>query len=232
MRINIQNMLRQAANAIPRKRDSGAYRYVLGQLAGHLLQLRDRTQACDLTALDEFFKLYVFDDGKEYSRPTSSRDHESHSGGNPSEKSACLPADQSRHREARSNPSTRSDSKSETADHVGGQQHCPGDAGETGAIDTQRSLTPHPSLLPQLTPDQRQALEWARGQNFGTMPARYAKLCAQAYDQQSLELAREVGTRAARAAEIDSLRHRMNELVDAASYWRRMYESASSEPKR
>lgn len=68
MRINIQNMLRQAGHAIPSHRDTGAYSYVLQQLAGHLLQLRDRTQTGDMTALDEFFKLYVFDDGKDYGR--------------------------------------------------------------------------------------------------------------------------------------------------------------------
>jgi len=68
MRINIQNMLRQAGHAIPSDRDTGAYSFVLQQLGGHLLQLRDRTQAGDLTALDEFFKLYVFNDGKDYTR--------------------------------------------------------------------------------------------------------------------------------------------------------------------
>lgn len=69
MRVNIQNMLRQAGNAIPSHRDTCAYSYMLQVLAGHLLQLRDRTQADDLTALDEFFQLYVFDDGKDYARP-------------------------------------------------------------------------------------------------------------------------------------------------------------------
>lgn len=67
MRINVQNMLRQVGHALPR-RNTAAYPYVLKQLAEHLLQLRDRTQAGDLVALDEFFALYVFDDGRAYER--------------------------------------------------------------------------------------------------------------------------------------------------------------------
>jgi hypothetical protein len=150
MRINVQNMLRQAAAAISPKRDSGAYRYVLEQLAGHLLQLRDRTLSGDPAALDEFFSLYVFDDGQEYSRPALTQQHP--------------------------------------------------------------------------TQDQREALKWARSQNFGSVAARYAKLCAQAYDRQTEELAREVGTRSARAAEIDNLRRRVTELTEAARHWRTLHE--------
>lgn len=68
MKINLQNMLRQAGNAIPPASDRGGYKFALNQLADHLVQLRDRTAAGDMAALDEFFRLYVFDDGKEYIR--------------------------------------------------------------------------------------------------------------------------------------------------------------------
>ena len=34
----------------------------------------------------------------------------------------------------------------------------------------------------QLKPEHYQALKWAREQNFGSVAARYAKLCAEAYD--------------------------------------------------
>ena len=42
--------------------------YLLGKFEEHLRELRDRTEAGDMTALDEFFWLYVFDDHKEYKR--------------------------------------------------------------------------------------------------------------------------------------------------------------------
>lgn len=68
LRVNVQNMLRHAAGAIPPQRDAGACRYMLGELAKNLQELRDRTAAGDLDALNEFFALYVFDDGKKYVR--------------------------------------------------------------------------------------------------------------------------------------------------------------------
>jgi len=62
MRINVQNMLHQAGNAIPARNDRGGYRFGLQQLGEHLRQLRDRTRAGDMKALNVFFALYVFDD--------------------------------------------------------------------------------------------------------------------------------------------------------------------------
>jgi hypothetical protein len=66
MRVNIENMLRQIASAV--HRSPYGYAFMLGELSKHLRQLRDRTEAGDSTALDEFFRLYVFDDQKEYAR--------------------------------------------------------------------------------------------------------------------------------------------------------------------
>jgi len=42
--------------------------YLLEKFEEHLKELRDRTEVGDMTALDEFFGLYVFDDHKEYKR--------------------------------------------------------------------------------------------------------------------------------------------------------------------
>lgn len=46
----------------------GPYRGALPQLADNLRELRDRTQAGDMSALDEFFALYVFGDERERER--------------------------------------------------------------------------------------------------------------------------------------------------------------------
>ena len=62
MRVDIENMLRQAGRAAGNR-----YGYFLGNLAKHLKEVRDRSIAGDAEAvLSEFFKLYVFDDGKDY----------------------------------------------------------------------------------------------------------------------------------------------------------------------
>lgn len=63
MRIDVENMLRQAGRAAGNRY---GYEFSLGHLAECLQELRDRTVAGDMAALDEFFKLYVFDDGKDY----------------------------------------------------------------------------------------------------------------------------------------------------------------------
>ena len=44
------------------KQNGPGYRYALGELVDNLRELRDRTRAGDMTALDEFFAIYVFDD--------------------------------------------------------------------------------------------------------------------------------------------------------------------------
>jgi hypothetical protein len=67
MRVNIENMLRQIGAQVGNRY---AYQHMLGQLAKDLLELRDRTQAGDLSALDEFFAGYVFGDGRTYARST------------------------------------------------------------------------------------------------------------------------------------------------------------------
>lgn len=38
------------------------YRYALNELNDNLRELRDRSKAGDMTALDEFFAIYVFDE--------------------------------------------------------------------------------------------------------------------------------------------------------------------------
>lgn len=38
------------------------YQFALGELLENLRELRDRTKAGDMGALDEFFAIYVFDD--------------------------------------------------------------------------------------------------------------------------------------------------------------------------
>lgn len=67
MRVDIENMLRQIGAQVGNRY---AYQHMLGQLAKNLLELRDRTQAGDLTALNAFFAIYVFGDGKTYVRST------------------------------------------------------------------------------------------------------------------------------------------------------------------
>lgn len=42
--------------------DGPGHSYALHNLMNNLRELRDRTKAGDMTALDEFFEIYVFDD--------------------------------------------------------------------------------------------------------------------------------------------------------------------------
>jgi hypothetical protein len=65
MRVNVENMLRQIGAEVGNRY---AYGHMLQTIAKDLLELRDRTQSGDLGALDEFFAIYVFNDGKTYSR--------------------------------------------------------------------------------------------------------------------------------------------------------------------
>jgi hypothetical protein len=53
MKVNLTGLLRQAAAAIPPKRDHGAYAYMLGELADHVQMVRDGK-----ATLDEFADLY------------------------------------------------------------------------------------------------------------------------------------------------------------------------------
>ena len=51
---------------------AGYHRHgIEGHLLKHLRQLRDRTMTGDYAALDDFFRLYVFEDDVEYRRPPS-----------------------------------------------------------------------------------------------------------------------------------------------------------------
>lgn len=61
MRINIENAARCAFTAKQAK-------WVLGELVKNLKELRDRTQNGDLSALDEFFDLYRFNDNERADR--------------------------------------------------------------------------------------------------------------------------------------------------------------------
>lgn len=65
MRVDIQNMLRQIGESASRKY---GYQYMLSEFAKNLRELRDRTERGDMAALDEFFKIYVFSDMKDYAR--------------------------------------------------------------------------------------------------------------------------------------------------------------------
>jgi len=54
MRINIENCVRNCGA-------NGIYKGSLTELVENLKELRQRTAAGDMTALDEFFRVYVFD---------------------------------------------------------------------------------------------------------------------------------------------------------------------------
>ncbi|MDH7973725.1 hypothetical protein QH494_16150 [Sphingomonas sp. AR_OL41] len=54
MRCNSANLLKQAAQAIPAKRDHGAYAFMLGEMADHIRMVRAGT-----ATLDEFADLYM-----------------------------------------------------------------------------------------------------------------------------------------------------------------------------
>lgn len=61
MKVNIENCVRHSnANLITK--------HTLIEMIENLKELRDRTIKNDLSALDEFFALYVFDDKAEYKR--------------------------------------------------------------------------------------------------------------------------------------------------------------------
>lgn len=56
-------LLRVGELAAKRDKTHGpGYRFALNELHDNLRELRDRTKAGDMTALDEFFAIYVFDD--------------------------------------------------------------------------------------------------------------------------------------------------------------------------
>ena len=57
MRVNLINMLRQAADTIEhRRRDDGAYAFMLEEVAGHLADVRDGKHTWD-----EFAEAYCLD---------------------------------------------------------------------------------------------------------------------------------------------------------------------------
>ena len=57
MRVNIENCNNTG--------DPSAKEWVLGELVRNLKELRDRTDAGDMKALDEFFGLFVFNDDRD-----------------------------------------------------------------------------------------------------------------------------------------------------------------------
>lgn len=67
MRVNIENCSNNG--------DAGAKEWVLEELVKNLKELRDRTDAGDMKALDEFFGLFVFNDdqSREKVRPENER---------------------------------------------------------------------------------------------------------------------------------------------------------------
>ena len=68
MKVSISGLL----CIIKRKRAVNKFdAFLLGEFEKHLKELRDRTEAGDMTALDEFFGLYVFDGCKDYRREVS-----------------------------------------------------------------------------------------------------------------------------------------------------------------
>lgn len=54
MRCDLGNLLRNAAELIPEDADDGAYAFMLGEVAGHIEQVRDGS-----ATLDEFADLYM-----------------------------------------------------------------------------------------------------------------------------------------------------------------------------
>jgi hypothetical protein len=62
-------------------------------------------------------------------------------------------------------------------------------------------------MTKEITAEHQQALKWAREQNFGSVAARYAKLCAEAYDiirsetQEAFNLRVRAAVRAANTSE-------------------------------
>lgn len=54
MKCNSAHMLEQTASAIDPKRDTGAYAFALGELAGHIRQVRAGT-----ATLDQFADFYM-----------------------------------------------------------------------------------------------------------------------------------------------------------------------------
>lgn len=67
MRVDIENMLRQIGESASKRY---GYQYMLSEFTKNLRELRDRTERGDMAALDEFFKIYVFSDLKDYARST------------------------------------------------------------------------------------------------------------------------------------------------------------------
>lgn len=57
MKINVQSMLHQAGQAA-----GGHFRHTLPELGRNLRELQERTTAGDMTALKEFFDLYVVEE--------------------------------------------------------------------------------------------------------------------------------------------------------------------------
>ena len=60
MRMNIENAARS--------RDRKIVQFALDNVVNNLKELRDRTAKGDLTSLDEFFEIFVFDDDQDYKR--------------------------------------------------------------------------------------------------------------------------------------------------------------------
>ena len=62
MKENLDGLLGNAGDAAKRgdKMYGRMYAFSLGELAKNLRELRDRTRAGDMAALDEFFSTYVF----------------------------------------------------------------------------------------------------------------------------------------------------------------------------
>lgn len=67
MKINLKGLLTQAANEA-----GGHFRHTLPELYENMVELRTRTLAGDMGALDEFFALYVVDEQKAKATATSS----------------------------------------------------------------------------------------------------------------------------------------------------------------
>ena len=67
MKENLDGLLRNAGDAAKRgdKMYGGMYAFSLEELAKNLRELRDRTRAGDMAALDEFFSIYVFGERNE-----------------------------------------------------------------------------------------------------------------------------------------------------------------------
>lgn len=70
MKISLDGLLESVATGLEDSRghSEGGKGYTLRELAANLIEVRDRTERGDLTALDEFFEIYTVAGKSDYKR--------------------------------------------------------------------------------------------------------------------------------------------------------------------